>query len=54
MKKNANDKIMTEPLLEKISDSLNKKGIDYIVIGGHAVLIYGYSRFTNDINILTD
>ncbi|KXK56149.1 MAG: hypothetical protein UZ05_CHB002000320 [Chlorobi bacterium OLB5] len=43
---------MSEPLLEKISEALNKNGLDYIVIGGQAVLIYGYSRFTNDIDIL--
>ena len=39
-------------LLEKISSALNKKGIDYAVIGGQAVLVYGYARFTNDIDLL--
>ncbi len=39
-------------LLEKISGALNKKGIDYAVIGGQAVLVYGYARFTNDIDVL--
>lgn len=43
---------MSELLLEKISDALNKKGLEYIVIGGYAVLVYGYARFTNDIDLL--
>ncbi len=43
---------MSEPLLEKISEALNKRGIEYIVIGGQAVLEYGYARFTNDIDVL--
>ena len=43
---------MSETLLEKISEVLNKKGIEYIVIGGQAVLVYGYARFTNDIDVL--
>lgn len=43
---------MSEPLLEKISEALNKKRIEYIVIGGQAVLVYGYARFTNDIDVL--
>lgn len=43
---------MSELLLEKISNALNKKGLEYIVIGGQAVLVYGYARFTNDIDLL--
>ena len=43
---------MSEPLLEKISEALNKKEIEYMVIGGQAVLVYGYARFTNDIDVL--
>lgn len=43
---------MSLPLLEKISTALEEKNIDYMVIGGQAVLIYGRPRFTNDIDII--
>ena len=29
---------------------LNSLGVDYIVIGGHAVAFHGYPRFTGDID----
>lgn len=40
------------PLLEKISKALTANDLEYIVIGGQAVLIYGAARFTDDIDIL--
>lgn len=40
-----------EKLIRKVVKELNKNSIDYIIIGGHAVLIYGEPRFTKDIDI---
>lgn len=40
-----------EKLLKKIARALNNNKIDYIIIGGQALLAYGYRRFTNDIDI---
>lgn len=37
---------------EKIFRSLNKAKIRYLVVGGVAVNIYGYPRFTGDLDIL--
>ncbi|MGB7068849.1 MAG: nucleotidyltransferase [Pyrinomonadaceae bacterium] len=31
--------------------SLNAKGVEYLLIGGYAVIIHGYVRNTNDIDI---
>ncbi|MEO0234616.1 MAG: nucleotidyl transferase AbiEii/AbiGii toxin family protein [candidate division WOR-3 bacterium] len=45
MKKNKN-------LLSRIGKALDKFGIDYMVIGGQAVLLYGEPRFTRDIDIV--
>ncbi len=42
------------PLLEKIATALIKNNIDYMVIGGQAILLYGNPRFTNDIDIVLD
>lgn len=42
---------MFNELLSKISNSLQKHNITYMVIGGQAVLIYGEARLTNDIDI---
>ena len=39
-------------LFEKVFRELNKKKIKYLVVGGVAVNLYGYSRFTGDIDIL--
>jgi predicted nucleotidyltransferase len=38
-------------LITKLAQSLNKKKIPYMIIGGQAVLIYGEPRFTRDIDI---
>lgn len=37
---------------ENIFRALNKAGVKYIAIGGVAVNLYGYHRFTGDIDIL--
>lgn len=37
---------------KKIFTALNKNRIKYLAIGGVAVNLYGYSRLTNDIDIL--
>jgi predicted nucleotidyltransferase component of viral defense system len=39
-------------LYEKIFKSLNKVGIKYIVVGGVAVNLHGYMRFTGDLDLL--
>jgi len=39
-------------LYEKIFKSLNKEGIKYIVVGGVAVNLHGYMRFTGDLDLL--
>jgi hypothetical protein len=40
------------PNFTKIVLSLNKHHVDYLVIGGLAVNLYGYARMTEDIDIL--
>ena len=42
---------MFQKLLERISLALKKQSIEYMVIGGQAVLLYGEPRFTKDIDI---
>ena len=37
---------------EKVFRALNKEKVKYIVVGGVAVNLYGYARFTGDIDIL--
>jgi predicted nucleotidyltransferase len=43
--------VEAKELLKKIAKSLSKKGIEYMIIGGQAVLIYGEPRLTKDIDI---
>ncbi len=43
--------IVFRKLLAKIASALTKNHIDYMVIGGQAVLIHGEPRFTTDIDI---
>ncbi|KPL13570.1 hypothetical protein AMJ74_05020 [candidate division WOR_3 bacterium SM1_77] len=40
--------------IEDILRLLEKEHIDYAVIGGVAVVLYGYVRFTKDIDLLID
>lgn len=37
---------------KKIFSAFQKAGVEYLVVGGVAVNLYGYSRFTGDIDIL--
>lgn len=37
---------------KKVFSELQKSGVKYLVVGGVAVNLYGYSRFTGDIDIL--
>jgi hypothetical protein len=38
--------------LRALTDRLKKEGLDYAVIGGMALVAYGYRRFTEDVDIL--
>ena len=38
----------------KIIDAFNKEHVDYIVIGGVAVILNGFERFTNDLDIFIE
>ena len=42
---------MIEKLLHNLAEKLDSAGVDYMVIGGQAVLVYGRARLTNDIDI---
>lgn len=37
--------------LKELLRLFNSKGIDYLVIGAHALAFYGYPRFTEDLDI---
>ncbi len=38
--------------LRRLVDELDEQGLDYAVIGGMALVAYGYRRFTEDVDIL--
>ncbi|MBE0433950.1 nucleotidyltransferase [candidate division WOR-3 bacterium] len=40
--------------IESILRILEEQGVDYAVIGGVAVVLYGYVRFTKDIDLVID
>lgn len=42
---------MLSALLERVAAALEQEGLDYMVIGGQAVLLYGEPRLTKDIDI---
>lgn len=42
---------MFQKLLEDIALGLEKRSVDYMVIGGQALLVYGEPRFTKDIDV---
>ena len=42
---------MFQTLLEKLALALEKRSIDYMVIGGQALLLYGEPRLTKDIDV---
>lgn len=35
----------------KVIESLEREGVQYILIGGYAVIIHGFNRFTEDMDI---
>jgi len=37
---------------ERVFNTLNKYGVPFVVIGGHAVFYHGYQRVTQDIDIV--
>ncbi|RLA94330.1 MAG: hypothetical protein DRG55_06720 [Deltaproteobacteria bacterium] len=41
-------------LLLKLCEKLNEKRVDYLLIGGMAVMLHGLPRFTEDIDIMVD
>jgi hypothetical protein len=41
-------------ILEVISDYLNREKIPYAIVGGVAVIVYGYPRATQDIDLVVD
>jgi len=38
----------------KVCDSFNKIGVDYVIVGGLAVILHGYPRLTNDIDFFVN
>ncbi|MBI5584641.1 MAG: nucleotidyltransferase [Deltaproteobacteria bacterium] len=42
---------MFEELLIRLAESLHRRGLPYMIIGGQAVLLYGEPRLTRDIDI---
>lgn len=42
---------MADPL-QRFLRSLNANGVEYVVVGGHAVMLHGYPRSTDDLDIL--
>jgi hypothetical protein len=40
--------------LESIFDALNRAGVRYVVVGGVAVVLHGFARFTGDLDLLVD
>ena len=42
---------MIERLLKRLAENLEKAGIPYMIIGGQAVLFYGFPRLTQDVDV---
>ena len=42
---------MFEKLLQMIAETLERSHIEYMIIGGQAVLVYGEPRLTRDIDV---
>lgn len=42
---------INDPFYYEITKALNRKGVDYILVGGLAVAYYGYHRFTGDMDL---
>lgn len=41
-----------EIFYEKVFKALNKAKVKYVVVGGTAVILHGYPRFTNDLDLI--
>lgn len=41
-------------LLEPIFDALNRAHVRYVIVGGLATVLHGYTRFTHDIDLAID
>ena len=41
-----------EPEYLKLLRLFEEEGVEYLIIGGYAVIAYGYPRFTNDLDLL--
>ena len=42
---------MFDPDFKEFIESLNKNGVDYLVVGGYAVAFHGYPRYTKDMDV---
>ena len=42
------------PIFEPVFSALNKAGVRYVVVGGLAVVLHGYPRYTADLDIVLD
>ena len=43
---------MTLELIERLTGEAGKRGLDFLLIGGHAVIQHGYQRMTVDVDFL--
>jgi hypothetical protein len=41
-----------EQRLERIVESLNSRGVDYVIVGAHSLAFHGRPRYTGDLDIL--
>ena len=41
-------------IYERIFEALNRKEVRYLVVGGVAMVLYGYGRLTVDLDLLVD
>ncbi len=44
-------KVDLDPNFRAFLKSLNSAGVEYLVLGGYAVIYYGYRRFTDDLDV---
>jgi predicted nucleotidyltransferase len=44
-------KVDLDPNFREFLKSLNSAGVEYLVLGGYAVIHYGYRRFTDDLDV---
>ena len=42
------------PIFEPVFLALNEAGVRYVIVGGLAVVLHGYPRFTADLDIVLD